>query len=85
MNKQYIVKVDGISERDSFINYINNNYRLSNLDTKKEMINSNFPFIVDFNKNNFWVCNSITCCACASQANRIITRDEFNKMIQNKK
>lgn len=46
------------------------------------MIKSIFPFIVDLSTNEFWVCESITCCACASQNKQIISDDEFYELIK---
>jgi len=43
------------------------------------MINSKFPFVVDFKRKDFWVCESITCCACAAQNGLIISFEEFIK------
>ncbi len=74
---QYIVQESDIDKRKEFFDYIVNNYPLDVHFPKEQMIYSNFPFIVDFDNNSFWVCESITCCACAAQNNRIITIDQF--------
>ena len=44
---------------------------------KKIFIESKFPFVIDFKNNNFWICNSITCCALASSNKLIISIEEF--------
>lgn len=79
---QYIVNESNINKRKEFYNYIMNNYNLINMDSKKNMINNKFPFVIDFNENIFWICNSITCLACASQNNQIISIDEFKNLIK---
>lgn len=82
---QYMVQESDINKREIFFNYIINNYSLDIIHFSKDrMINSHFPFIVDFDRNEFWVCESITCCACASQKNRIISIDEFMNLTLDK-
>ena len=56
MKKQYIVAENDKQKRSAFYDYIINNY---NLDicypyTKERYIKSNFPFVIDFKRNNFW-------------------------------
>ena len=34
---------------------------------------------VDFKEKSFWICESITCCACAAQAKVMFTIDEFKE------
>ena len=79
---QYIVNESNIEKREYFYNYIVNNYKLKNMDYKANMINSKYPFVVDFDKKIFWICSSITCLACASQNNQIILIDEFIKIVK---
>lgn len=79
---QYIVNESNIDKRIDFYNYIMNNYKLKIMDSKKNMINNKYPFVVDFNEKNFWICSSITCLACASQNNQIISIDEFKKIVK---
>ncbi len=78
---QYIVQESDISKRKEFFDYIVNNYNLVLHLSREEMISSNFPFVVDFDNNSFWVCESITCCACAAQRKRIITIDKFKERV----
>jgi len=77
---QYIVNESNIEKREYFYNYIVNNYKLKIIDSKKYMINNKYPFVVDFNEKNFWICSSITCLACASRNNQIISVEEFKKI-----
>ena len=82
MKNQYIVSEPNKKKREEFFDYINNEY---NLDicypyTKEEFIKSNFPFVIDFKEKNFWICDSITCCACAAQAKQIIGIKEFKNI-----
>lgn len=79
---QYIVKESNINKREEFYDYIMNNYNLINIDSKKNMINNKFPFVVDFDEKIFWICNSITCLACASQNKQIISIEEFKKVVK---
>ena len=74
--KQYMISVPK-EKREEFYNYIVNNYSLKQHFTKEEMINSPFPFVVDLKRKDFWICNSITCCAMASQNHKIIPLEEF--------
>ncbi len=79
--EQYIVQVSGIDNREYFYELIDNNYKLNKYFTKDYMIHSKFPFVIDFKDNSFWVCESITCCACAAQREKILTpREFFNKV-----
>lgn len=81
MNKQYMVQVVGKEERLDFYNFILNNFKIKRVESKKSMINSTFPFVVDFENNIFWVCNSITCCSLAQQNNKILSKNEFKKIL----
>ena len=79
---QYIINESNIDKRKEFYNYIINNYRLKNMDSKDNMINNKYPFVVDFDKKILWICSSITCLACASQNNQIISTEEFKKVVK---
>ena len=78
---QFIIRDGNIEKRKDFYNYIINkyNYRIVNF-TREEMINSNFPFVVDHKEKVFWICKSISCLAIAAQNGLIITIDEFKKI-----
>ena len=80
---QYIVAISNLIEREKFYNYIVKNFNLKTKVSKENMINNKFPFIVDFNTHTFWITNSITCLACASQNNRIINKETFYQAIKN--
>ena len=82
MNKQYIVQINGLKERKDFYNYIKKNYKLKIHNSKYHMIISKFPFVVDFIEKDFWVCESITCCACAQQANKILSKEKFLEIVE---
>ena len=82
MKKQYIVQIEGLKERKDFYNYIKKNYQLKINMTKYHMIHSKYPFVVDFSKKDFWVCESITCCACAQQANKILSKEKFLEIVK---
>ena len=86
MRKQFIIGESNSSLRVEFYNYIHENYDLEeHFLTSGEIENSKFPFVVDFSINSFWICNSITCCACAAQKNLIMTISEFKNMKHVKK
>lgn len=78
---QYIVSIAGKENRYNFIKYINSNYKLKQRFTVDYMVESRFPFVVDFKKKDFWVCESITCCACAAQNGMIISFEQFKEMM----
>lgn len=83
MKKQYIVSEKDPKKREEFYDYIISKY---NLDicypyTKDYFIKSKYPFVIDFNENKLWICNSITSLACASQRNKIINIDNFMKYL----
>ena len=80
MNKQYIVNLKK-EERKDFLDYIKQ-FKLKRKTSKKELINSNFPIVIDFNENQYYLLESITCCACAAQINRIITKEQFIETIE---
>ena len=83
MNKeQYMVQESDKIRRKEFYDYIVSNYTLKVYDSMYKMIHSHFPFIVDFKDNSFWVCESITCCACAAQKKKIITIDQFKSLMK---
>lgn len=77
--EQYMVHDSDIFNRNAFYEYITNKYNLLVRMERDEMVGSKFPFVVDFKDNSFWVCESITCCACAAQKKRILTIDEFKE------
>ena len=76
---QFVVNDNNVIEREKFYNYILKNYDLKNLIYDVDMIKSKFSFVIDFDNNTFWICNSITCCACAVWNNKIISIKEFKK------
>ena len=65
---QFIVNVAAKEDRKAFYEYIVNTYKLDihYLFFKRRFIQSNFPFVIDFKEKIFWICDSITCCACAA-------------------
>ncbi len=79
MRTQFIINEPDKVKRGHFFDYITNNYKfnISFPFTRIGFQEINFPMVVDFKERNFWVCNSITCNACAAQAGVIITLDEF--------
>lgn len=80
MKTQYIVQGHGYIERSMFYNYIHNRYKIKDINyTKEEMCQSTFPFIVDLKKKKLYILESITCCAIASQNNKIIKIEEFKE------
>ena len=87
MKKQFIVQEKDKKKRRAFYNYIHKHYKLKDVfNDANNMINNNvFPFVVDFSDNTLWVCNSITCCACAAQTHQIISIQEFKEKIKERK
>ena len=45
---------------------------------------SPFPLVIDLKKKIIYILESITCCAIASQNNRIITEENFKEIIGGK-
>ena len=86
MKTQYIIQESNKIKREEVYNYIKDNYKLKNKYPykKEKFIESNFPFIVDFNEKIFWICDSITCCACAASNHQILTLEEFEIKVENK-
>ena len=76
---QYIVNELNIKKREEFYNFLISKYKIKNKTSKYNMINNKYPFVIDLDKKTFWICDSITCLACASYNNKIITINEFNK------
>ena len=81
MKKQYFVSVNGKKKRESFYDFIITKYDIKDL-VEDELIDGPFPFVVDFDENIFYICNSITCCACAAQSKKIISEKEFKKRLE---
>ncbi len=81
MKKQFIVTEHDEIKRKKFYDYISDRYNLNICYPyiKDYFIKSEYPFVVDFKENKFWICESITCLACASQSGKIITIDDFMK------
>ena len=79
MRTQFIVIENNISKRRDFYYYIKGKYKFNfgYPYYEKYFINYVFPFVVDFKEKGFWICDSITALACASQAKVIITIEEF--------
>lgn len=84
MRTQFIVRVDDKKKREEFFDYICHTYKLKLWYpyNKEEFIASKFPFVVDFKERKIWICSSITCLTCASQAGVIFSIEEFNKMVR---
>ena len=87
MRTQYMIKEGNKEKRKEFFEYIKKTYklRIGYPYLKKKFINSPFPFVVDFQDNRFWVCESITCCALATTNKLLFTIDEFKSIINSTK
>lgn len=80
MKRQYIVSEHGYLNRCLFYKYVHDNYKIKDVYYDKEyMCRSKFPFVVDLKKKILYVCESITCCALASQNKRIIIVKDFKE------
>ena len=79
---QYIVSESDINKRVLFYEEVMNHFKLKVLLPKEKMVNSKFPFVVDLIKKEFWVCDSITCCAAAASVGKIITTSDFKKLLK---
>ncbi len=67
--------------REEFYNYlIENNYQELDF-TKEEYIKGHFPFIINEKYKVFSMLNSITCCAQASQAKKIMSTEDFFNIV----
>ena len=77
--EQYMVHDSDIFNRNAFYEYIINKYNLLVRMERDKMIGSKFPFVVDFKDKSFWVCESVTCCACAAQKKKILTIEQFKE------
>ncbi len=84
---QFNVQESDKEKRKEFYEYIKKNYKLKIRYPyfKRKFINSDFPFVVDFKEKDFWICDSITCCAMAAQNHVIFTIDEFKEMVKEMK
>ena len=83
---QFIVLEGDKDKRREFYEYIMKTYKLKKYYPffKRRFINSNFPFVVDFGDNSFWISESVTCCACAAQQHVMISIDEFKRIMAEK-
>ena len=81
MRTQFIVRESDLVKREDFYNNIINFYELNIWYPyeKAKFVNNKFPFVIDFKEKSFWICESITCCACAAQAKVMFTIDEFKE------
>ena len=85
MKEQILVEEHDKKKRLEFYHYIHDNFEIEDTDNLEFMIETNnFPFVVDFKRNQFWVCASITCCACAAHDHKIISIEEFKKKVGKK-
>ncbi len=82
MKNQFMVQECNVFEREKFYEYIHKKYKFKDsfYDMKKMVKKTKYPFIVDFYEKSFWICNSITCIACAVQNKQIISINEFKKI-----
>lgn len=79
MKNQFIIQEQDINKRKYFYSYIQAKYKLKN-NIKNNMIdNTKYPIVIDFNEKSFWLCTSITCCACLYQNNKIISIKDFKE------
>ena len=52
MGKQYFVQIKGYYERAAFYDYIHKRFKVKDIFFNKDkMASSNFPFVIDFEKN----------------------------------
>ncbi len=82
MKKQEIVICRDTNERKYLYNYlINNGYVSKENKSKKYYIDNHFPFVIE-SDNTFWICDSITCLACASSKKVIKTLNDYINVIE---
>ena len=74
MKGQFIIQEPNHRKRIDFIKYILDKYPLQN------RINSHYPIVLDFDKKELYLLESITCCACAAQNNQIISINHFKNI-----
>lgn len=77
--KQYIVHDVNLSKREELYDYLEKEKYIFLDGTREYYINSKFPFVIE--NNVVWICNSITCCACAAQSGAIMTIKEYYKKL----
>ena len=77
---QYIVSVKDNNRKEFYDYLIKKGYMPIDRHISHDFINNNFPFVIEDN-NTFWICESITCCACATAKKRIISSEKFMKNI----
>lgn len=81
---QYFVLENDIDKKTKFYRYLYSlgckrvNY------TKKEMINTPFPWVINIEKKgkSMYICESITVCACIAQSKKLINIQEFKKIMK---
>ena len=80
---QYIVNENDLLKREEFYDYILNNYnmKISYPFNKERFIDNHFPFVIE-SDNTFWICDSITCLACASSKKVIKTLNDYINVIE---
>ena len=77
MNQQYIVHVS--ENRKEFVHYLLDSFSLEFYDY--DLLDTSYPFVVDFPIHQLWICNSITCLALASQNGKILSEECFIKKL----
>jgi len=78
---EYVVSESNIEKRKAFYNYIIEHSDIKDLIYDDKEIENGFPFVIDFDKNIFYICNSIICCSCAAQNHKIIDIDTFKSKV----
>lgn len=82
MKKQVIVLCRDTNERKYLYNYlINNGFVSKEKKRKKYYIDIHFPYVIEPD-NTFWICDSITCLACASSKKLIKTLNDYMNMVK---
>ena len=82
MKKQVIVLCRDTNERKYLYNYlINNGFVSKEKKRKKYYIDNYFPYVIEPD-NTFWICDSITCLACASSKKLIKTLKDYMNMVK---
>ena len=77
---KFMVNEKNFKKRVAFYKYIITKYDIKDLIEDKELLYTAFPFVIDFDDNILWICNSITVCACATQCKKIIDINSFKKL-----
>ena len=85
LKAEYLISIHGVIERGLFYNYMQSMGYRDAIYTRKEIIESSFPFAVSLKKKRFFILTNPTVCFLLQQKGKFRTEEEIKEILNKRK